>query len=125
MFKFAFRSKNVKVQPTSGLDLKIPNGEFEFVESTADDLKLQTSLQSLPEESLKGTYEGSKSSREDSLAPNSPGIERIHKEVKSLRVLVAALVVVSLVSFTLNIWIIYRHRGQDSDSSLKALQKGM
>lgn len=125
MFKFAFRSKNVKVQPTSGLDLKIPNEEFEFVESTANDLKLQTSLQSLPEESLKGTYGGSKSSREDSLAPNSPGIERIHKEVKSLRVLVAALVVVSLVSFTLNIWIIYRHRGQDSDSSLKALQKGM
>ena len=124
MFKFAFRSKNVKVQPTSGLDLKTPNGEFEFVESRENGLKLQTSLHSIEEESLKGTYGGSSSSMEDALDQNSPSIERIRKEVKSLRVLVAALVVVSIISFALNIWTIDRQRVQNEHASLKAMEKG-
>ena len=113
MFKFAFRSKNAKVQPTSGLDLKTPNGECEFVESRENGLN-----------GLKGSYGGSSSSMEDALDQNSPSIERIRKEVKSLRVLVAGLVVVSIISFALNIWTIDRQRVQNEHASLKAMEKG-
>ena len=113
MFKLAFRSKNPKVQPTNKPDLKVPNEGFEFVESQ-NGFKCQRSLHSIPEESMKGTCEGSNSSVEDSVftVDSALSIKRIGKEVKSLRVIVVALVVVSIVSFALNIWIIH------------ALQKG-
>ncbi|KAJ7369661.1 hypothetical protein OS493_037344 [Desmophyllum pertusum] len=127
----ALRSKNVKVQPIEEFNLKRHNQEFIENEGSLE-LELQNKrlscrnlyLQSIPEETLKGTPESSKSSVKDELAQNPVSVERIRKEVYSLRVLVIVLVVVSFVSLALNIWVIRRVHAQNGDCSLDALDKG-
>lgn len=91
----AFRlSKTVKVQPTNEFDLKNSKEEVENLESH--------------EYSLKGTCGGSRPSTRDVAS-----IERLRKEVKLLRVLVGAFIVVSVISFVLNIWIIHKDGTQN------------
>lgn len=72
MFKLASRSKNIKVQPTSELDLKpVPSKrEFEFVENRENSFKMRTHLHSFQEESSakESPEEYNKSSIKDSLA---------------------------------------------------------
>ena len=99
MFKLpAFRlSKTVKVQPTNELHLKNPEEEVENLEGH--------------EYSLKGTCGGSRPATKDVMC--APSIERLRKEVKFLRVLVGALIVVSVISFVLNIWIIHKDGKQN------------
>ena len=121
MSKLAFRSKSIKVQPIGGLDLKPLPGwrEFEFAKSLENSFKIRTDLHSFQEESsVKGKYpEGYKSSVRVSFAEDPDSIARIRREIKLFRVLVVALVMFSVVSFSLNIWIIHRKHGQSSDSS--------
>ena len=99
MFKLpAFRlSKTVKVQPTNELHLKNPEEEVENLEGH--------------ECSLKGTCGGSRPATKDVM--RAPSIERLRKEVKFLRILVGALIVVSVISFVLNIWIIHKDGTQN------------
>jgi len=119
----AFRSKNVKVQPIELFNSEKPNEE---IVGSEDSFQLQSqndkisgrNLHSIPEESYKGTPESSKSLLKDDLTQNSVSIERIRKEVCSLRILVAVLLVTSAVSLALNIWIISRDRGQNDDCSI-------
>ena len=126
----AFGSKNVKVQPIEQFKSEKHNGEI--VESE-DSFQLQSQndklsrriLHSIPEESFKGTSESSKSLLKDDLTQNSVGIERIRKEVFSLRVLIAVLLVTSTVSLVLNIWIISKERGQNVDCSSNRLARGI
>lgn len=132
ILSMALRSKNVKVQPIEEFNLKRHNQEFIENEGSLE-LELQNKrlscrnlyLQSIPEETLKGTPESSKSSVKDELAQNPVSVERIRKEVYSLRVLVIVLVVVSFVSLALNIWVIRRVHAQNGDCSLDALDKGI
>ena len=99
MFKLpAFRlSKTVKVQPTNELHLKNPEEEVENLEGH--------------EYSLKGTCGGSRPATKDVMC--APSIKRLRKEVKFLRILVGALIVVSVISFVLNIWIIHKDGKQN------------
>ena len=99
MFKLpAFRlSKTVKVQPTNELHLKNPEEEVENLEGH--------------EYSLKGTCGSSRPATKDVMC--APSIERLRKEVKFLRILVGALIVVSVISFVLNIWIIHKDGKQN------------
>ena len=99
MFKLpAFRlSKTVKVQPTNELHLKNPEEEVENLEGR--------------EYGLKGTCGSSRPATKDVMC--APSIERLRKEVKFLRVLVGALIVVSVISFVLNIWIIHKNGKQN------------
>ena len=99
MFRLpAFRlSKTVKVQPTNELHLKNPEEEVENLEGH--------------EYSLKETCGDSRPATKDVM--RAPSIERLRKEVKFLRVLVGALIVVSVISFVLNIWIIHKDGKQN------------
>ena len=126
MFKLpAYISKAVKVQPNNVLDLKVPEEEVEISEGHEYGITHQRGLHSIQEESLKGTYGGSRpSTGEDTCTMSSPSIKRIRKEVKFLRILVGALLVVSTISLVLNIWIIHRDGKQGSDSNSKELQNG-
>ena len=126
----AFRSKKVKVQPTETFNAEKPNEEIvrsedSFQLELQNDKHSRRNLHSIPEESFKGTPESSKSLLKDDLTQNSVSIERIRKEVYSLRVLVAVLVVTSTVSLVLNIWIISRDRGQNDDCSVNRLPSGI
>lgn len=126
----ALRSKNVKVQPIEGLNVK--RHSEEFIESE-DGLQLQLqnkrlscrNLHSIPEERLKGTSESSKSSLKDDLIQNPVSIERFHKEVHFLRVLAVFLVAASIVSLALNIWVIRRDRRQHDECSANRIDGGI
>ena len=126
----AFRSKKVNVQPIEKFNSEKPNEEIVQSEDSFQ-LELQNdklsgrNLHSIPEESFKGTPESSKSLLKDDLAQNSVSIERIRKQVHSLRVLVVVLVVASTVSLVLNIWVISRYRGQNADCSVNRLPRGI
>jgi len=126
----AFRSKKVKVQPTETFNAEKPNEEIvrsedSFQLELQNDKHSRRNLHSIPEESFKGTPESSKSLLKDDLTQNSVRIERIRKEVYSLRVLVAVLVVTSTVSLALNMWIISKGNGQNDDCSINRLPKGI
>lgn len=127
MFKLAFRSQKLnKVQPTNGPDLRAPSEESAFVDSNAENcFQLRTCQHSFQEESSDGTHGDSKSSVKDSLPLNPSSIEGIHKQLKTFRLLIAALVVFSFVFFALNIWVIHEQRNQSSDSSLNTPVPGM
>ncbi len=126
----ALRSKNIKVQPIVGFNVKRQSQEFIESEECLQ-LRLQNerlscrNLQSILEESLKGTPESSKSSLKDDLIQNPVSIERIRKEVYFLRVLAVFLVVASIVSLALNIWVIRRDRRQHDDCSANRIDGGI
>ena len=127
----AFRSKNVKVQPIELFNSEKPNEIVESEDNCNFQLQSQSdklsrrNLHSIPEESYKGTPECSKSLLKEDLTQNSVSIERIRKEVCSLRVLVGVLLVTSTVSLALNIWIISRDRGENDECSINRLPRGI
>lgn len=126
----AFRSKKVKVQPIEKFnsekpDEEIIHGEDRFQLELQNDKLSRRNLRTIAEESFEGQPESSNNLLKDDLTQNSVRIQRIRKEVYSLRVLVVVLVFASTVSIALNIWVISRDRGQNDDCSVNRLPRGI